>query len=270
MSSEERRPYGPREMFQYHTGLSKAYGMPGSGPGIFAHFYYGDGGYLKDMPPLSLLYPYNNKTNVTAESTIANLIEHSWIDEGTRFVSVEVAVFNTMTSLLTVGVFQIELTRSGFIQPYFRVRTVSPLLTHMKIKTNVFRYVAEGLLVIFNICRVLVEVRKFCKSRPRTRYFQHRQNLEELVLIILYIGFFSMWYYRVIFNSKLQQFDSNSNEFVSLWDTAEDVYFCWQNAAVILVISSLKMFRYLNPSDVSLTFLTVCNKSLFNHGFDVF
>ena len=47
-------------------------------------------------------------------------------------------------------------------------------------------------------------------------------------------------------NPSLLNFDSNTQEFKSYLDVAEDMYFCWLIAAIILVVGSLKFFRFLS------------------------
>eukprot|EP00949_MAST-11_sp_MAST-11-sp1_P000108 g108.t1 len=242
-SVEQKEAYGRGKIkFQYNENLSPQQGMPGGGPGIFAQYDYGRGGFEYLLPPLSVL----QKTNETARGLLKQLRRDGWLEHGSRFASVELSFFNTMTSLLTVAEFQIEISRSGFVQPFYRIRSVAPLMTHASIGAVVLRFLAEVGVVFINIGRLINEARKFCRSKPYCRYFKYAENAEELVILSCYTAFFTFWYSRVIMNPSLLNFDSNTQEFKSYLDVAEDMYFCWLIAAIILVVGSLKFFRFLS------------------------
>ena len=245
----EKRPFGPRGIFKYTEGLSRIYGRPGSGKGPWVQYAYGTGGYVQRLPLQSLLHPFSKSTNTTAENILNNLKSRRWLDESSRLVAVEFALFNTMTELLSACLFTFEILPSGYVQPYALIRTLNPVLVdfdggRFKPLLRLFFEISVFLLTMLLFVR---EARRLARTRPISRYISW-ENVIEVIHMSCQFWFFFVWYISVVGDEKLRNFDASSQKFVSYIEVAENMYLCWQIAAFVMIISSVKLFKFLSLS----------------------
>ena len=90
----------------------------------------------EDIPPQSHLFPFSNQTNMTGKMIMRKLREDLWLDRSTRIISVEMTFHNTMSQLLTSARFTIEVLPTGYLQPYYIIRTLNPVLVEFDIAVS--------------------------------------------------------------------------------------------------------------------------------------
>ena len=122
-----------------------------------------------------------------------------------------------MSQLLTSARFTIEVLPTGYMQPYYIIRTLNPVLLEFDIRRfrTVLRWtfdITALTLMLFSLAR---ETKILLRTRPITRYLLDWSNIIEIVHLGIQLWFFALWYGYVLSDTGLANFDVSNPSFVS-------------------------------------------------------
>ena len=204
---------------------------------------YGKKGYYINIPPSSTLYPYNNKTNLTASNMVESLKKDSFFDRGTRAIAIEATFFNTNTEIMTISRFIIEQFPSGLIEASVKYRHAR--LAVLVSKTDTLRICGSVVYVLLMLYQFQREVKRMLKTRPLYRYFLNAFSYLEILYFVFH-GIYMIKWITFVFFSQRTNFDVNRIEFVSYFDMAHELFKTWQFAGFSFLIGCFKLMRFLS------------------------
>ena len=140
------------------------------GPSIVGYPSY-HGGYLTNLPDG---YQW-------AQFQMTNLRDHSWIDNYTRIIALEVNMYNPATQLLSLATVHFEFTPIGVIESTFYVQATQ----YVMLTSRITYLVAEILYLIFMLVYTVWEIIKLWRTRNFHAYFCSFWTYIDLIIMLV-------------------------------------------------------------------------------------
>jgi polycystin 1L2 len=204
-----------------------------SQPYLGALTMYGGGGYVAQL----------RGSRSAIFSKIAELKSGGWIDEYTRAVFLEFAVYNPNANLFGAATLIAELMESGGFTYYYQFVPMNLLGSQSSIA--VFYLALKVIYLLFVIFFIVRELRAIYKQRRA--YFTQFWNWVEIVVIGLSIGASIIFAYRYIMTLKLLDIfrRSGGNAYMK-FQTVAYWHECLQCALALIVFwSTIKFIKLL-------------------------
>ncbi|XP_066983276.1 polycystin-1-like protein 2 [Macrobrachium rosenbergii] len=106
---------------------------------------------------------------------------NNWIDERTRAVFVEFAIYNAQVNLFAALVICIEQGPEGALHPFVKINPIK-LLRYSE-GFGLFVMICEGLFIVFIVYYTYRELKEMCKAK--IKYWKDSWNYLEVIVIIL-------------------------------------------------------------------------------------
>ncbi|XP_033100141.1 polycystic kidney disease and receptor for egg jelly-related protein-like [Anneissia japonica] len=194
--------------------------------------YYGGGGYVANL----------GKTESTAQQTAKYLRQSTWVDQYTRAVFLEFAVYNPPTNLFGVSYMLVEFPPTGGAVTFYYFQVV--LLDQYLGALGLFVIICEVVFSLFILLFLSKEVSAI--RRERKKYFKKPSNLIELSVLILSILALISYINRYIFGVRLKASrEEDISQFINFQIFASWEQMYYYILGFILFISTAKFLKLL-------------------------
>ena len=219
--------------------------------------YPSKGGYIVRMP--------NNMGNAAASQLINDLHSTKWIDGATRAVIIEFAVYNKQTMIFVQTKLFVEFFTTGgaFTYPQFAVCKLASVGTATHLHHQSMALIFRIIVFAFVLVLILQEFRELYQEGVRG-YFTSVWNYIDLINygIFLIQMFYFISYYSFQDEVKDALESSDATQFVDIAYLSQLYNYVDYIAAVNMLLSTLKIFQYLEANKGIATIIFTTSKML--------
>ena len=219
--------------------------------------YPSKGGYIVRMP--------NNMGNAAASQLINDLHENNWVDGATRAVIIEFAVYNKQTMIFVQTKLFVEFFTTGgaFTYPQFAVCKLASVGTATHLHHQSMALTFRIIVFVFVGVLILQEFRELYQEGVRG-YFTSVWNYIDLINygIFLIQMFYFISYYSFQDEVKDALESSDATQFVDIAYLSQLYNYVDYIAAVNMLLSTLKIFQYLEANKGIATIIFTTSKML--------
>ncbi len=219
--------------------------------------YPSKGGYIVRMP--------NNMGNAAASQLINDLHSNNWVDGATRAVIIEFAVYNKQTMIFVQTKLFVEFFTTGgaFTYPQFAVCKLASVGTATHLHHQSMALTFRIIVFVFVGVLILQEFRELYQEGVRG-YFTSVWNYIDLINygIFLIQMFYFISYYS--FQGEVQDAleGDDATKFVDIAYLSQLYNYVDYIAAVNMLLSTLKIFQYLEANKGIATIIFTTSKML--------
>ncbi len=219
--------------------------------------YPSKGGYIVRMP--------NNMGNAAASQLINDLHSTKWVDGATRAVIIEFAVYNKQTMIFVQTKLFVEFFTTGgaFTYPQFAVCKLASVGTATHLRHQSMALTFRIIVFVFVLVLILQEFRELYQEGVRG-YFTSVWNYIDLINygIFLIQMFYFISYYSFQDEVKDALEGSDATKFVDIAYLSQLYNYVDYIAAVNMLLSTLKIFQYLEANKGIATIIFTTSKML--------